>query len=98
MENTSNQQNQKDPQLWELAKKRASFKTHLSTYFVMNAFFWAVWYLTGRNNYGNGSWPWPVWSMLGWGIGLAFHYVRAYVAPKENLAEKEYEKLKNKNS
>ena len=96
MENTSNQQEQKDPKLWELAQKRASFKSHLVTYFVMNTFFWVLWYLNGRND-GHGGWPWPVWPMLGWGIGLAFHYVAAYVAPKENLAEREYEKLKNKN-
>jgi hypothetical protein len=86
----------KDPQLWELAQKRASFKSHLTTYFVMNAFFWVIWYLNGRN-YGSGGWPWPVWPMLGWGIGLVFHYIGTYITPKENLAEKEYEKLKNKN-
>jgi hypothetical protein len=86
----------KDPKLWELAQKRASFKSHLATYVVMNAFFWILWYLNGRNG-GHNGWPWPVWPMLGWGIGLVFHYIGAYISPKENLAEREYEKLKNKN-
>jgi hypothetical protein len=41
--------------------------------------------------------PWPVWSMLGWGIGLLFQYLNAYGGGKKDLEEKEYEKLKNKN-
>jgi hypothetical protein len=32
----------KDPVLWEIARRRASFRSHLLTYMVMNAFFWAV--------------------------------------------------------
>jgi hypothetical protein len=96
MENTSNTPNQKDPQLWELAQRRASFKYHLATYLIINIFFWILWYLNGRHTTHQG-WPWPVWPMLGWGIGLAFHFLGAYVVPKDNLAEKEYQKLKNKN-
>ncbi|MBK6380401.1 MAG: hypothetical protein IPF72_12080 [Chitinophagaceae bacterium] len=33
--------------------------------------------------------------MIGWGIGLAFHFAGAYVFPKANSVEREYEKLKN---
>lgn len=40
--------------------------------------------------------PWPVWSMLGWGIGLLFQYLNAQGAAKQNLVVKEYEKFKNK--
>jgi hypothetical protein len=83
----------KDPQLWHLAQKRASFKYHLATYLVMNAFFWIVWYFTGEHG-GYDGWPWPVWPMIGWGIGLLFHFLGAYVYPKDNLVEREYEKLK----
>jgi 2TM domain len=80
----------KDPKLWAIAQRRASFKSHLISYVVMNAFFWVIWYLTNRGGY-----PWPVWPAFGWGIGLAFHYVSAYVNPHENQVEKEYEKLQN---
>lgn len=83
----------KDPQLWEIAQKRASFKSHLATYVVINAFFWVLWYFTGEHKTHEG-WPWPVWPAIGWGIGLAFHYVGAYVLPKSNSVEREYEKLK----
>jgi len=40
--------------------------------------------------------PWPVWVMLGWGIGLGFKYLDAYGGSKEDLQRKEYDKLKNK--
>lgn len=87
--------NEKDKQLWEIAQKRASFKRHLMTYLVVNAFLWAVWAMTGSHRY-NGGMPWPLWSTLGWGIGLAFHYFGAYVYPGDSSVEREYEKLKNK--
>lgn len=84
----------KDPVLWKIANKRASFKGHLAFYIVVNGFFWALWYFTGRNH-GDEEFPWPLWSMFGWGIGLAFHFAEAYVYPKTNFVEKEYEKLKD---
>jgi hypothetical protein len=38
--------------------------------------------------------PWPIWPMLGWGIGLTSHYFAAYGHNDERkLAEREYEKL-----
>ena len=83
----------KDPELWEIAKRRASFKSHLGVYIVVNIFLWAIWFLTADNDAGRGRYPWPVLSTLGWGIGLLFHFLGAYVYPKENSAEKEYEKL-----
>jgi len=83
----------KDPQLWKIAQARASFKRHLATYLIVNAFLWALWYFTGSERYGSGL-PWPAWSTFGWGIGIAFHYTSAYVTPKSNAVDKEYEKLK----
>ena len=86
----------KDPQLWHLANKRAAFKRHLATYIVVNIFLWLIWWFTddGRN-YGNDGIPWPAWASAGWGIGLFFHYIGAYVSTGRNTVEKEYEKLKN---
>jgi hypothetical protein len=92
----------KDPELWELAEKRAGFKSHLVSYVIVNAFLWALWYFTGSpdRELDLGTWsghhyPWPIWPTLGWGIGLAFHYASVYILPKSNAVEKEYEKLKN---
>ena len=84
----------KDPEMWQLAQRRASFKSHFIIYLVMSVFFWLIWYFTGGRTY-NGSLPWPVWPMLGWGIGVAFHYMGAYVTPRSNATQNEYDKLMN---
>lgn len=86
----------KDPRLWNMARRRVAFKNHLMTYLIINTFFWLLWYLTGSRSYHAGGVPWPVWPALGWGIGLAFHYFGAYVNDGTNATEKEYEKLQNR--
>lgn len=84
----------KDPRLWQLAQRRAAFKGHLAMYLIVNVFLWLLWFFSGSKTYGPGL-PWPVWPTLGWGIGLAFHYIGAYVNVRPNSVEKEYEKLMN---
>jgi hypothetical protein len=88
-----NSQDPKEQMLWEIARKRASFKSHLFSYIVVNGFFWALWYFGDSNEVRN--YPWPLWPTLGWGIGLAFHFIGAYVYPQEDAVRREYEKLKN---
>lgn len=90
----------RDPHLWQLAQKRASFKRHLVTYIVINLFLWMLWYFTKRSyDYSSqyGFFPWPLWPTLGWGIGLLFHFIGAYISTGHNSVEREYEKLKNQN-
>lgn len=49
-------------------------------------------------HYYNSRIPWPLWTTLGWGIGLAFHFMSAYVTTGSHSIEKEYNKLvENKN-
>ena len=86
----------KDPQLWEIAQRRASFKTHALTYIIVNTFLWSLWFINEKDS--ETGFPWPVWSTLGWGIGLAFHFAGAYIFPKANSVEREYEKLNEKNN
>jgi 2TM domain len=86
----------KDPELWELAKKRAGFKRHFIVYAIVNVFLWVMWFYSGRHFHQNLYVPWPMWTTLGWGIGLAFHFAGAYIFPKVYSVEKEYQKLKNK--
>lgn len=78
--------------LWQMAKKRVSFKWGLMAYFFVNAFLVAIWYFTSRNH---NTYFWPIWPMLGWGLGLAFHYFDAYHGNKLFSTEQEYQKLKN---
>lgn len=88
---------QRDEKLWKMAKKRANFQRSLASYFIINGFLWALWWFTaGRNGFNHGM-PWPLWVMLGWGIGLIFQYMDAYGGNRNDLIEKEYDKLKNKN-
>jgi hypothetical protein len=90
----------RDEQLWRIAKKRADFKKHLATYIIINGFLWLLWFFTSGNieiadtDYNNV--PWPVWSTLGWGIGLAFSYYNAYHDNREGDIMREYQKLKDR--
>ena len=95
MENYKDHQSStRDPQLWAIAKRRAGFKRHLGTYVIVIGFLWALWLFTGTDsNTGDAKYPWPIWATAGWGIGLLFHYLSAYVSTGENSVEKEYEKL-----
>jgi 2TM domain len=87
----------KDPQIWHLAHKRVAFKNHLAAYIVINLFFWMLWYFTGAKIHNDEGVPWPVWPMMGWGIGIIFHFIAAYVNTGNTLIEREYQKLKNQN-
>ena len=91
MQYTSTPEN-KDPRLWEMARRRAAFKRHFATYIVINILLWALWAMTGADYDGRGI-PWPAWTTFGWGIGVLFHYIGTYV--RTNDVEREYEKLQN---
>ncbi len=83
---------QKEDLLWRMAKKRASFKRSFISYLAVNTFLVAIWFLTS----GEESYFWPIWPILGWGFGMAMQYVDAYHTDKIFSAEKEFQKLKNK--
>ncbi|MBA4197992.1 MAG: hypothetical protein C0459_10595 [Chitinophaga sp.] len=85
---------EKDERLWRIARKRAAFKKSLYSYIIVNAFLWGIWWFSDGQYHGYYSYPWPVWVMLGWGLGLAFQYFKAYNGDKEDLANQEYERLK----
>ncbi|KXK05486.1 2TM domain-containing protein [Ignavibacteria bacterium CHB1] len=85
-----------DALLWRKAKARAGFKRHLYTYLVINAFLWLFWLITNFNSIGSNGIPWPAFVTLGWGIGLAFNFFGAYMYNFDNLTEREFKKLKEK--
>ena len=66
-------------ELEEVARKRVQarmgFVVHLTMYLVMNAGFVAIWYLSGH------GYPWFMWPMLGWGIGILAHAIGLVVGP-----------------
>ena len=79
-----------DTQLHELARKRVEFRSHLIVYCVTIGALWIIWFLTGR------GYPWPVWPMAGWGIGVVFHYMFDYRSSRFLSEEEEYQNLKKK--
>ena len=89
---------QRDEKLWQMAKKRAGFQRSLVFYFIINAFFWVIWWFTSDDRSFKDGVPWPAWVMIGWGVGLIFQYLNAYGGSKKDLVDKEYEKLKKKNN
>ncbi len=87
---------EEDKVLYAIARKRAAFKKSLFTYFVINIFLWCIWLFSGGRQYGM-SWnalPWPVWVTLGWGVGIAFQWAGAYLYPRKDTIEDEFQKLK----
>ncbi len=84
-----------DEKLWRIAKKRASFKKNLYSYIVINAFLWGIWWFTEGGLGHHRGYPWPVWVMLGWGLGLGFQYFDAYNGDRQHLAEEEYKRMKD---
>jgi hypothetical protein len=79
-----------DTQLHEMARKRVEFRAHLFVYCFTNAALWIIWYFTGQ------GYMWPIWPLIGWGIGLVFHYVFDYRTSNLLSEEQEYKKLKEK--
>jgi hypothetical protein len=52
---------------------KKGFRIHFLVFLLTTPVIWLVWYLTDR------TYIWPLWSTLGWGIGVLFHYLGVYV-------------------
>lgn len=67
-----------DPRAAALARlnKKRDFRAHLLAYILVNAFLWLIWAIVFA--FGGPSFPWPVFPLFGWGIGLSFHAWDAY--------------------
>lgn len=87
---------EKDKQLWKLAKKRVAFHRNLYLFIVINALFWLIWIFDNLNSPKQEFWsfPWPIYPLIGWGIALGLQYFNTYSDANLNAVEREYEKLK----
>jgi hypothetical protein len=76
-------------------KKKRDFWAHLAAYIIVNAFLVGVWYFTSGRD---GGYFWPIWVMLGWGIGVAFNawdaFARGGVSEEEIQREMERQRGK----
>lgn len=64
----------------ERIKAKRDFGTHLVAYLVVNGFLIGVWYFT------NTAYFWPIWPLLGWGIGLVLHGWETFRSPISEAA------------
>jgi class 3 adenylate cyclase len=53
-----------------------SFRIHAVAYVLVNAFLIAIWAA------GGGGYFWPLWPILGWGLGLGMHAAPLIAAPR----------------
>jgi hypothetical protein len=86
-----NNEQQRDEQLWQTAKARVAFRWSFASYFIVNAFLVAIWFMGDPYSYF-----WPIWPILGWGMGIAFQYFHAFHGSKITSTQAEYEKLKRR--
>jgi hypothetical protein len=53
-------------------KDKRDFRNHVAAYVLVNALLVAIWAFSG------GGYFWPIWSIAGWGVGLAFNAWAVY--------------------
>lgn len=74
---------------YSLAEARRGFKIHAAIYAIVmtglitsNALLWA---------FADGDFPWAVFPLVGWGIGLTFHYIDAYRREGRSIRDRQHE-------
>ena len=84
-----------EEEIYEEAKKRVKAKkdlySHIAVYVLVNTFLIIIWAVT------SGGFPWFVFPLGGWGIGLAFHILDVFVWQRRSdkvAIEKEADKLR----
>jgi hypothetical protein len=53
-------------------KDKRDFRNHVAAYVLVNALLVAIWAFSG------GGYFWPIWVIIGWGVGLAFNAWAVY--------------------
>jgi 2TM domain len=74
----------------ERIEKKQEFHAHLLAYVLVNAMLIGIWAVTGAGFF------WPVFPLLGWGIGIGFHAWDTYRLgePSEQQIQREIEHLR----
>jgi hypothetical protein len=74
------------------AEQKVGFHTHLAAYVLVNALLIIIWWFTGA------GFPWFIFVLIFWGIGLLAHAVGVYAGGgyTERIAEREYQRLKER--
>jgi uncharacterized membrane protein len=69
--------------------RRRAFLVHLSVYAAVNVMLIGVWALAG------GGFPWFLFPLMGWGVGVVAHGATAYLLanPNDIVLEREQRRL-----
>ena len=70
-----------------IAEARYGFRWHLAIYIIVNLGLVAIWYYTGA------GFPWPLFPILFWGLGVLGHYWGAYHTSGGGWIERETQKI-----
>ncbi|MGI4737245.1 MAG: 2TM domain-containing protein [Janthinobacterium lividum] len=83
-----------DQRLWQIAKARTKFQSHLFVYALVNGGLWLLWALLPGVHSHHSELPWPIWTSLFWGIGLVLQGFAAYSSlNRGQRTQREYERL-----
>lgn len=91
-----------DEQVTKMAKARVGFKVHLMVYLIVNIFLMFVWMFSGGGQAMHANWDsggsagyyWPMWTHLGWGLGLAIHGFMVY-GPGSGMQQREEQRIRD---
>ena len=87
-----------EEEIYREARKRVEekkgFFTHLAVYIIVNIGLVLIWAFPA-----GGGYPWFLWPLGGWGIGILFHFLGVFVFPRQSKwerreIEKEVERLR----
>lgn len=71
---------------------RMGFVIHLLMYLSLNTGLAIIWFVTGR------GYPWFLWPLIGWGIGIVAHALALLIGPdtprEQRAIEKELRRLR----
>jgi fatty acid desaturase len=71
----------------QLAEARYGFMWHLPIYLIVNAGLVMIWLFSG------GGFPWPLFSIVFWGMGVFAHYFAAYQMSGVGWIDRETQKI-----
>jgi len=76
----------------EAGEDKVGFYTHVGIFDVMNLFFAGIWFFTSGWN----SFPWFVFPMTAWGVGVAAHFISVFFGEGlvDRMTEQEFARLR----
>lgn len=84
----------RDQRLWQVARARTKFQSHVLVFLVINAGLWLLWAFLPESHGRRDELPWPIWTSIFWGSGLVLQGLAAYSRLNSGeRTQREYERL-----